>query len=585
MNVKKKFRDFIAMLACLTLVLGNVMVTQAAGESGISGNGTSGIYIDINSYPYTYYSTVPTWGQWAYTTSGCAWFATSRATQITGKQFSTIYSGSNWYNNAYATYGFSRGSTIRDKSLACYENHIAVVEGIEGNQAVISEGGYTSTDSAHGYTVIRKRNLSDMGSAGEGGRLLGYVYLTNAPITVSLSWSGERCEYDTANAFFYAKANANVSGSYTQTGFTLWDEAGNVVASKSENPAYTGSSLEIWYNVTDETGVVLKAGTNYKYQIYTTFNGTQYKTDVKSFRTNGQAANSWTKALSIDDWTYGETAKTPVATPKYGTVSFTYSTTENGTYTAEVPKTAGTYYVKASVPPTDQYTALTATKEFHIKKANPQYVIPNDISMTYGQSLDEVELPEGFTWKDPDVVANQLGSCQFDATFTPEDIQNYQEVNVKIDVTVNPKMETLNEAPVIIATDKTITVGDTFNPQTGITASDKEDGDITANLEVLKNEVDTTNAGVYEVTYKVTDSQGASYTKTVKVTVKERKVSTSNTNKEKNPDKSSDKTNKTGNPKTGDQTNAGLFTSLLVISTLVIAILAVFKKKKTLEYK
>ena len=57
------------------------------------------------------------------------------------------------------------------------------------------------------------------------------------------------------------------------------------------------------------------------------------------------------------------------------------------------------------------------------------------------------------------------------------------------------------------------------NVKADVTASDKEDGDITANLEVVKNEVDTTKAGVYEVTYKVTDSQGASYTTTIQVTV------------------------------------------------------------------
>ena len=130
-----------------------------------------------------------------------------------------------------------------------------------------------------------------------------------------------------------------------------------------------------------------------------------------------------------------------------------------------------------------------------------------------------------------------------------------------------------------------VTVGDTFDPKADVTASDKEDGDITANLEVVKNEVDTTKAGVYEVTYKATDSQGASYIKTIKVTVKERKISTPNTDKEKKPNNSGDKINNTGNPKTGDQTNVGLFTSLLVISALGIAILAVFKKKKALEHK
>ena len=186
-----------------------------------------------------------------------------------------------------------------------------------------------------------------------------------------------------------------------------------------------------------------------------------------------------------------------------------------------------------------------------------------------------------------EIVKNEVDTTKagvYEVTYKVTDSQG-ASYTTTIQVTVNPKMETLNEAPIITATDKTITVGDTFDPKADVTASDKEDGDITANLEVVKNEVDTTKAGVYEVTYKVTDSQGASYIKTIKVTVKERKISTPNTDKEKKPNNGGDKINNTGNPKTGDQTNVGLFTSLLVISALGIAILAVFKKKKALEHK
>ena len=55
----------------------------------------------------------------------------------------------------------------------------------------------------------------------------------------------------------------------------------------------------------------------------------------------------------------------------------------------------------------------------------------------------------------------------------------------------------LDEAPVITATDKAITVGDAFDPKVDVTASDTEDGNITTNIEVVKNEVDTTKAGTY----------------------------------------------------------------------------------------
>ncbi|RGC08456.1 DUF5011 domain-containing protein, partial [[Clostridium] innocuum] len=82
-----------------------------------------------------------------------------------------------------------------------------------------------------------------------------------------------------------------------------------------------------------------------------------------------------------------------------------------------------------------------------------------------------------------------------------------------ITVTVNPKMEKLNEVPTIQAEDKTLTVGDTFDPKKDVTATDKEDGDLTAKIEIAKNTVDMTKAGTYEVTYKVTDSEGASTTK------------------------------------------------------------------------
>lgn len=441
MNVRKKLKRLIAMMVCAVMVLGCTMVAQAAGESGILGNGTGGIYIDINSYPYTHYAQDPNFGKWAYTEQGCAWFATSRASQITGKQFSTIYSGSNWYNNAYSYYGFSHGQEIRENALACYQNHVAVVEKIQGNQVIISEGGYVSTDAAHGYAVIRTRNLSDMGSAGVGNNLLGYVYLTNTSVPVSLTWSGDRCEPDSSNVFVYTEAHTNISGSFTEAGITIWDESGNVVASKSENPARTGMQLNIYYNVTDELGVVLKSGTNYTYQFYTVFNGTKYTTDVKSFRTKGMAENSWTQELNIADWTYGETPNTPAAAAKYGTPSFTYSNEKDGTYTAEVPQAAGTYYVKATVAAVnDQYTGLEAVKEFRINKANPEYSVPQNLTMIYSNRLESVTLPEGFSWYDSTELSGPVGERLAYAFYTPADTDNYNVVEmIEIPITVQAK--------------------------------------------------------------------------------------------------------------------------------------------------
>ena len=45
-----------------------------------------------------------------------------------------------------------------------------------------------------------------------------------------------------------------------------------------------------------------------------------------------------------------------------------------------------------------------------------------------------------------------------------------------------------------------------FDAKEGVTAWDEEDGDITDRIEVVSNNVDTSKAEKYEVTYNVTDS-------------------------------------------------------------------------------
>lgn len=55
------------------------------------------------------------------------------------------------------------------------------------------------------------------------------------------------------------------------------------------------------------------------------------------------------------------------------------------------------------------------------------------------------------------------------------------------------------------ATDVEITVGDTFDPLAGVTATDAEDGDLTASI-VVSGSVTATTIGIYTLVYSVTDS-------------------------------------------------------------------------------
>ncbi len=58
----------------------------------------------------------------------------------------------------------------------------------------------------------------------------------------------------------------------------------------------------------------------------------------------------------------------------------------------------------------------------------------------------------------------------------------------------------------------------------GVTAHDREDADLTDQIQVVKDTTNPMEPGIYEVTYKVTDQWGKSDEKTIKVTVEENKA-------------------------------------------------------------
>ena len=81
-----------------------------------------------------------------------------------------------------------------------------------------------------------------------------------------------------------------------------------------------------------------------------------------------RATNEWIQALDIKDWKEAEKANTPTTTAKFGDAVFTYSDSENGPYTSEVPTKAGTWYVKATVTGTANYTGLESIRAFTIQE-------------------------------------------------------------------------------------------------------------------------------------------------------------------------------------------------------------------------
>ena len=84
-------------------------------------------------------------------------------------------------------------------------------------------------------------------------------------------------------------------------------------------------------------------------------------------------------------------------------------------------------------------------------------------------------------------------------------------------------LSNLDEAPQLEVADKEIMVGETLDLKTLIIkATDKEEGDLKDKVQIVdKGGFDNSKIGTYKITYKVTDSKGASVTKKATVKVKQ----------------------------------------------------------------
>ena len=171
--------------------------------------------------------------------------------------------------------------------------------------------------------------------------------------------------------------------------------------------------------------------------------------------------------VSIDNWIYGEEAKTPVASSatNNGDPSFTYSVRGENNYSSDVPTTAGAYTVKATFATTDLYNEVVATADFEINRATPSLKAPTGVTATYGQNLGDITLInpseniEGaWSWTDDTQQVGDAGTNSHTARFTPTDSTNYNSVE-GIEVSVEVKKA---QAPIV-----------TFPTAVGITYGDK----------------------------------------------------------------------------------------------------------------
>ena len=296
----------------------------------------------------------------------------------------------------------------------------------------------------------------------------GEYFYTNSPITpeVSVTWNGtqltENTDYtvnctDNTNAgnatvtvtgtgnyistktgsFTIAPAQLNdatvkVNGTYTYTGQAQTPAAGDVVVTLGgktvPSDQYTiGASNNINAGQATVT-VTAKAGGNY----------------------TGSASGKFTIALaSLNDakvevsggpFTYDGTSKDPTVTVTLDsktlsastdyTLSYSNSNGGDGNLT-----NAGTVTVTATGK--GNYTA-TATGTFTINKAQPNYTTPTGLTATYGDTLKDVPLTDGWAWNDLNTSVGNVGENTFPATYNKDSSGNYNPVQQNLTVKVSP---------------------------------------------------------------------------------------------------------------------------------------------------
>lgn len=140
-------------------------------------------------------------------------------------------------------------------------------------------------------------------------------------------------------------------------------------------------------------------------------------------------------------------------------------------------------------------------------------------------------------------------SGDYDNTITvTDDAGNSTDIDIKISVIDAPSINGIS--------DKTVTVGDTVDYLSGVTATDGKGTDITGNIEVDSSKVDVNTPGTYQITYKVTDSYGFSTGANCNITVNEKKEEVADNTSDGNDNTTtSDKGNKKSSKKNKGSNN------------------------------
>ena len=246
----------------------------------------------------------------------------------------------------------------------------------------------------------------------------------SGPVTVTISKANAVATVTAIESLTYTgQPQALVTG--TTTGGTL-------VYSLDENDEYTD---------TIPTGTAAQSYTVwYKVQGNENYNGTEAQSVTAVI---GNALAEVTEAPEANTLTYTGQAQALVTEGTADGGDMMYRLGKSGDFSEQIPTgtNAGDYTVWYYVKGDDNHSDTQPVEvNVTIAKATPDYTVPTGLTATYGNTLNDVTLPDDWSWNDPDTTSvGNVGSNTFSATYTPSDTTNYNTVTKNLAVTVSAK--------------------------------------------------------------------------------------------------------------------------------------------------
>ncbi|WP_249029107.1 immunoglobulin-like domain-containing protein [Tannockella kyphosi] len=185
---------------------------------------------------------------------------------------------------------------------------------------------------------------------------------------------------------------------------------------------------------------------------------------------------------------------------------------EVGTYNCTIIYLGKEYPFTIQVIDTTNPTASLLSVQVNV--ATGATLIASDLVVVSDESMDyTVYFLEGQEYIESKTY---LEEGTYIESIVVRDASNNSSTTLRIKINVGDN----NNIPSFSGVDTvTIEIGSYFDPLAGVSASDGLGNDITGEIVIIKNDVDTSQAGFYEVIYAVTNSQGNNVQRSRKIVV------------------------------------------------------------------